>query len=220
MERSDFYDKTSGIDWEMEWVFAFRNIGGTASNSRTAIGTVLPLYPCGNSAPVLTFEGGDLAEKPVLFTTLFTSFAFDFALQQSLGGANFNYYILKQLPMPTPETLEQTHIEAEGKTESLREFLLTRGIELIWTSHSLDPLGEEISSTGGDGPFEWNEDRRSQLRAEVDAVVAKTYSISRDDFEYILDSFEILEELQQEEYGEYKRKNECLDAFDNLEVKL
>lgn len=219
MRDSDFQDKLSEIDWDKEWVFAFRNIGGAASNSRTAIGTVLPLYPCGNSAPILTFEGGDLAEKPVLFTTLFTSFIFDFALQQSLGGANFNHYILKQLPMPTPKTLKQTHIEIEGETRSLREFLLTRGGELIWTSHSLDPLGGEISSTVGEGPFEWNEERRSQLRAEVDAAVAKTYGLSREDFEYILNSFEILEELEQEEYGEYKRKKECLNAFDKLEIQ-
>ncbi|RAW46755.1 restriction endonuclease [Halorubrum sp. 48-1-W] len=220
MSDSDFQNILSEIDWNKDWLFAFRNIGGAASNSRTAIGTILPRYPCGNSAPILTFDGGDLAEKPVLFTTVFTSFVFDFALQQSLGGANFNYYILKQLPMPTPKTLEQTDIELEGEKTSLREFLLTRGGELIWTSHSLDSLGEEISSTVGNGPFEWNEERRSTLRAEIDAAVAKAYDLSREEFEYILDSFEILEEIEQEEYGEYKRKKECLNAFGKLEIQF
>ncbi len=219
MSESDFQDKLSEIDWNKEWMFAFRNIGRSISDSRTAMGTVLPLYPCGNSAPILTFGEGDLAEKPVLFTTIFTSFVFDFALQQSLGGANFNYYILKQLPMPTPETLEQVDVKIGDEKSSLRKFLLRRGGKLIWTSHSLDPLGEEISPTVGDGPFEWDEEQRSQLRAEIDAAVAKTYGLSREDFEYILDSFEILKELEQKEHGEYKQKRECLNAFGKLEIQ-
>jgi methylase of polypeptide subunit release factors len=219
LEEAKFEERVSEIGWDQEWIFSFRNTGGSASNSRTAIGTIIPLYPCGHSAPVLTFNDGDLAEKPVLFTTLFTSFVFDFALQQSLGGANLSYYILKQLPMPTPETLDELEVSTSKKTISLRNYLLKRGGELIWTSHSLDQLGQEISSTLGDGPFKWDQERRSQLRAEIDAAVAKAYYLSREDFEYILDSFEILEEIEQEEYGEYKRKKECLNAFDKLEIQ-
>ncbi|MFP9192771.1 Eco57I restriction-modification methylase domain-containing protein [Natrialbaceae archaeon A-CW1-1] len=219
VHETDFHNRMAELEWDKEWIFAFRNIGGSASNSRTTVGTVLPLYPCGHSAPVLAFSGGDLAEKPVLFTSLFTSFVFDFALQQSLGGANLSYYILKQLPMPTPQSLENIEVSIRDKTKSLRKFLLKRGGELIWTSHSLDPLGEKISSTVGDGPFTWNKERRSQLRAEIDAAVAKAYGLSREDFEYILDSFEILEELEQEKYGEYKRKKECLNAFDKLVIQ-
>ncbi len=218
LKKSEFEKRLSEIGWDREWIFSFRNTGGSSSNSRTAIGTVIPLYPCGHSAPVLSFNHGDLAEKPVIFTTLFTSFVFDFALQQSLGGANLSSYILKQLPMPTPETLEEVDVSVEGRKTSLRKFLLKRGGELIWTSHSLDQLGQEISSIVGDGPFTWDPERRSQLRAEIDAAVAKSYGLSREDFEYILDTFEILEEIEQEEYGEYKRKKECLDVFDKLEI--
>ncbi|CAJ53372.1 Eco57I restriction-modification methylase domain-containing protein [Haloquadratum walsbyi] len=220
VNEPDFQEQLSNLNWDREWIFSFRNVGGAASNSRTAIGTVLPMYPCGNSAPVLTFEEGNLGDKSVLFTTIFNSFVFDFALQQSLGGANFNYFILKQLPMPTPESLQQTQIEIKERVNSLREFLLRRGVELIWTSHSLDPLGESISSINVNGPFEWDSDRRRQLRAEVDAAVAKAYDISREDFEYILNSFEILKDLEQEEYGEYKRKKECLEAFDRLKIRF
>ena len=218
VSHSDFNKELESMEWGEEWLFAFRNTGGSASNSRTAIGTIIPLHPSGHSAPLLTFKGGNLAEKPVIFTTLFTSLVFDFALQQSLGGANLSYYILKQLPMPTPETVRKVDVVNGDKKSTLRHFLLKRGGKLMWTSHSLDPLGEELSHVLGDGPFEWNEKERNQWRAEIDAAVAQAYGLSREEFEFVLDSFEILEELEQEEYGEYKRKKDCLNAFDKLEI--
>ena len=46
---------------------------------------------------------------------------------------------------------------------------------------------------GYDGPpFVWDEERRAQLRADLDGIYAHLYGLSRDDFAYILDTFPIV----------------------------
>ena len=117
--------------------------------------------------------------------------------------------------MPTPERINELSVEISGESTSLREFLVSRGLKLIWTSHSLDDLGELSKRTQ---PYEWDEEERSQIRAEIDAAVVQSYELNRDDFEYILDSFEILKDIEMKEYGEYRRKKKCLAAFDRIYI--
>jgi hypothetical protein len=77
-------------------------------------------------------------------------------------------------------------------------------------------LGDDLESV--DGPYDWDESGRSNLRAEIDAAIAHVYDISRDDFAYILDQFNILRNRENEDYGEYQTKKDCLAAFDRIEV--
>ena len=45
---------------------------------------------------------------------------------------------------------------------------------------------------GYDGPpFAWDEDRRAQLRAELDAWYARAYGLTRDELRYILDPADV-----------------------------
>ena len=45
---------------------------------------------------------------------------------------------------------------------------------------------------GYDGPpFAWNEDRRALLRAELDALYARAYGLTRDELRYILDPADV-----------------------------
>ena len=57
---------------------------------------------------------------------------------------------------------------------------------------------------------------RSQLRAEIDAYIAHLYNLSRDEFEYILDSFPVLRKKEQHEFGEYMSKRKCLEEYDRI----
>jgi hypothetical protein len=87
---------------------------------------------------------------------------------------------------------------------------------LNWTSHSLDPLGEAVGID--EGPFEWDEDDRRRRRAKIDAAIAHIYGLKREQFEYILESFDILKEREISDLGEYRRKQECLEAFDRISI--
>jgi len=57
---------------------------------------------------------------------------------------------------------------------------------------------------------------RAQLRAEIDAYVAHLYGLSRDDFEYILGTFPVLEKKEQKAFGEFVSKRKCLEEYDRL----
>ena len=212
LNKEEFDQELDNIGWEQDWIFAFRNVARSHTDFRTSVGTIIPCYPCGNSAPVLTFDDPSV-EKAMVFTSLFTSFAFDFTLRQSIGGANLNLYILKQLPMPSPETIKNTTLEKEGERINSWDYLYERSVKLTWTSHSLDALGQE---TNFEGPFIWDDEERRQHRAEIDAAIAKIYGLSSSEFEFILNEFRVLKDKESDEFGEFRSKKNCLREFDKL----
>jgi hypothetical protein len=215
VNESEFEDRKKEIGWDSNWAFAFRNITNTTTNFRTAIGTLTPAYPFGHSAPILTFDDG--AEQALIFSTLFNSFVFDFALRQSIGGANFTLYILKQLPMPTRQRIKSYKFVEDETEQPLEEYLIEAGLDLCWTSHSLDPLGRSVEPDGD--PRVWDQEERNDIRAKTDASIAKLYGIDRDDFSYILDDFDILRDREIEEYGEYVTKSRCLHYYDTIRIE-
>jgi hypothetical protein len=76
-------------------------------------------------------------------------------------------------------------------------------------------------------PFIWNDTRRAQARAELDARIAKLYGLTRDELRYILDpadvygpdfpgeTFRVLKEKETKLYGEYRTRRLVLEAWDN-----
>ena len=57
---------------------------------------------------------------------------------------------------------------------------------------------------------------RAQIRAEIDAYVAHLYSLSRDEFAYILDTFPVLKKKEEKAFGEFMSKRKCLEEYDRL----
>lgn len=101
-------------------------------------------------------------------------------------------------------------------------------LELTYTSHSLAPFARDL---GYDGPpFTWEEDRRAQLRADLDAFYARAYGLSKDDLRYILDpadvkgedypseTFRVLKEKEIKQFGEYRTRRLVLEAWDRMEA--
>lgn len=80
-------------------------------------------------------------------------------------------------------------------------------------------------------PFKWDETRRAILRAELDAYYAKLYGLTRDELRYILDpkdvygpdfpgeTFRVLKDKEEREYGEYRKRRLVLEPWDRLEEK-
>jgi hypothetical protein len=75
-------------------------------------------------------------------------------------------------------------------------------------------------------PFPWDEDRRAQLKAEIDARIAHLYGLTRKEVEYILDpetlyptncptvTFPGLKNKELKVYGEYRTQRLLLAAYD------
>ncbi len=80
-----------------------------------------------------------------------------------------------------------------------------------------------------DKPYIWNEERRAQLRAELDAWYARAYGLTRDELRYILDpadvhgpdfpgeTFRVLKEKETAKFGEYRTRRLVLEAWDAWE---
>ncbi len=89
------------------------------------------------------------------------------------------------------------------------------------------PLAHDLCYDGP--PFAWDEDRRAQLRAELDAWYARAYGLTRDELRYILDpaevkgadypseTFRVLKTNEIRRFGEYRTARLVLQAWDALE---
>lgn len=61
-----------------------------------------------------------------------------------------------------------------------------------------------------------DEQTRDELRAELDALIFHLYGLSRNDAEYILDTFPIVKRKDEAIYGEFRTKRLILEYFDAL----
>jgi hypothetical protein len=65
-------------------------------------------------------------------------------------------------------------------------------------------------------PFRWNPERRALLRAELDAAFFHLYGLSRDDADYVMDTFPIVKRKDEAAHGEYRTKRLILEAYDAM----
>ncbi|MFT4037799.1 MAG: N-6 DNA methylase [Thermomicrobiales bacterium] len=181
------------------WLLGYRNTTNS-TNARTAIFSFLPLAATGHKILLVFSE-----QPPELIAILLAnlnSIVFDFAARQKVGGTDFSYFILKQLPVLTPSTYGNV----------LNEFIVSRVLELSYTAVDLRSLASDLGYEGT--PFEWDENRRQLFRAELDGIYAHLYKLSREDFTYILDQFPIVKRRDGAAYGEYRTARLCLEAYD------
>jgi hypothetical protein len=66
-------------------------------------------------------------------------------------------------------------------------------------------------------PFKWDEERRAHLRAELDALYGHLYGLTREELDYILDTFPIVRRKDEERWGEYRTKRLVLEYYERLE---
>jgi len=201
--------------WNYKWLIAFRGITSKALE-RSVIFSILPLVGVGNSAPAVVMSLSD-PKLAACFLGNLNSLVLDYVARQKISGANFNFFIVKQLPVLPPAAYAPNDIA----------FITPRVLELVYTAYDLRPFAIDMGYTGES--FIWNEERRALLRAELDAYYAKLYGLTRDELRYILDpqdvygpdfpgeTFRVLKEREVKQYGEYRTRRLVLEAWDRLE---
>lgn len=199
--------------WQREWLIGWRDIC-RATDERTVIAGAIPRSGVGDKF-LLAMPGVDARAAAALLATM-SSLSFDFVARQKLGGTSLKYFTMKQLVAPPPSAFTPDDLA----------FIITRVLELTYTSHSMKPFAEDLGYTGA--PFAWNEDRRASLRFELDAKIAKLYGLTRNQLRYILDpadvygpdypseTFRVLKNNDIAKYGEYRTAKLVLQAFDQL----
>lgn len=195
--------------WNRRWLLGWRDIC-RSTDQRTVIASLIPRVAVGHTTPLLFSEA-----PPVLVAALYAnlcSFILDYAARQKVGGTHLTYGYLKQLPVLPPSTYEQATPWSDKTL--LRDWILPRVLELTYTAWDLEAFGKDV---GYDGPpFRWDAGRRFLLRAELDAAFFHLYGISREDADYILDTFPIVRKNDEKAHGEYRTKRVILEVYDAM----
>ncbi|MEZ5151987.1 Eco57I restriction-modification methylase domain-containing protein [Rhodococcus zopfii] len=193
------------IPWDREWLCGWCDVT-SSTNERTAIPAIIPRTAVGHTFPLMLPR-----VSPELMAALIaaqSSLVFDFVSRQKVGGAHMAVMTWKQLPVPSPQSME-------GHTE----FVTPRVLELVFTAHDMAGFARDLGDNGL--PFQWNDERRAQVRAELDAYFFHLYGIARDDVTYILESFQSqsgggLKNNEIAKYGTYRTKDLVLAAYDRM----
>jgi hypothetical protein len=193
-----------------QWLFGYRNITNT-TNERTLVASMMPPSGTGNSVLLLAHPK---AEHPIVralaLGTFLGTLVVDYASRQKLGGSNFTYNYFRQIPVLNLEALVGDCETPLGTR--LLSWLISRAIELSCFPRALEGALAEIGASTA--PQAWDASRRRTIRCELDALAFHLYGISRDDVDYILDTFPIVAAREQEQFGEYRLKLEILEIYD------
>ncbi|MEV4439865.1 DNA methyltransferase [Streptomyces sp. NPDC049577] len=194
------------LNWERQWLVGWRDVVRT-TDERTAIAAFLPKAAVGHKFPLLFPQ-----VSPHLTATLVatqSSLAFDYVSRQKVGAISMALFVWKQLPVPHPDDLDRH-----------ASFLVPRTLELVYSAWDMEPLANDLGEFGP--PFVWHEERRSQIRAELDAYFFHLYGVSREDTDYILESFQTenggLKNNEIAKYGEYRTKRLVLAEYHRMEA--
>ena len=191
------------------WFLVYRKIT-QATNERTSIAAIIPKRPCGDSLIIV----GDLsAVNAGLLCAILNSFVYDYCARQKVAGTNFNHWIWHQLPIPLYEDFIET-CPFLGGGQTLLDWISPRVLELTYTAWDLELFAKDCCFEGP--PFDWNEDRRFQLRCELDAAFFNLYGVARNDVEYIMGTFSIIKRKDEAKYGNYRTKDTILALYDAL----
>ncbi len=183
-----------------DWFLVYRMITN-ATNERTMVASIIPCYPCGNSLSIIETE--DLSKGLFLLASL-NSVAFDFLTRQTVGGTNFNHWILKQLPV----------VDYNKVNNELLKTIQEKVFQLSYTANDLKPMAEEYGYAGN--PFIWNDKERFQLQCELDAIYAHLYGLEKEEMDYILETFPIVKRKDIAKYGSYHTKETILKLYDEF----
>ena len=170
-----------------EWMLGVRDITNS-TNERTVLSSLFPRAAVGNNLPLI-LESRD----PKLLTAVLSSFALDFVARPKVGGVHLNFFIANQLPVLPPATFS---------SECQWRRVVTVG---NWTARRVDMLTEGC----------WD-DRRPQLRAELDAAMFHLFEMVRPEVDYVMDTFPIVKRKDEAAYGEYRTKRLILETYDAM----
>ncbi|WP_326642318.1 N-6 DNA methylase [Streptosporangium sp. NBC_01755] len=192
------------VGWGRDWLCGWRDVCRT-TDERTAIPAFLPRAAVGHTYPLMLPR-----VSPVLTAALVaaqSSLVFDFVSRQKVGGIHMALMTWKQLPVPAPQ-----------RVEFHTSFLAPRVLELVYTAHDMAGLARDLGDSGA--PFKWDENRRAQIRAELDAYFFHLYGISASDVDYILETFQTenggLKNNEIAKYGTYRTKDLVLAEYDRM----
>lgn len=195
LDHKNYYDNK--LNYTKHRIACRRQSAST--NERTLVVTI---------APKMTFFADNLAEIDITYQShspesitqeqcyicaLFNSFVLDYTIRQRIT-TNLSFFYIDQFPVPRliPGDAGFTPISIKAA-------------QLICTVPEFDALAREAGLRGWhDGATDPAE--RARLRAELDALVARLYNLTEEEFSHVLGAFPIVkEEVKQAALEEFRR---------------
>ena len=199
----------SDVVQSLQWLLAFKDI--TAStNVRTMIAAIVPQVGCGHTLPILIPAECDFnGESAACLLANLNSFCFDYVARQKVQATHLMWYIVEQLPVIAPADYDHS-LGAITARDLVRALVL----RLTYTAHDMAPFARDLGYDGE--PFIWDEEERRHLRARLDALYFHLYGLSRDDAEYVLDTFPIVRREDEAACGTYRTRDMTLAYMNAL----
>ncbi|MBM7067577.1 hypothetical protein [Actibacterium sp. 188UL27-1] len=189
---------------EREWSFSWRDVG---PSERTFVGTAIPRTAAGDTAYLLC--PGRSAEENVALVGILGSLVCDYAARQKSN--RMKYFVVEQIPAIAPDVLS-SNFDFLGC--SAGDFLTKRVLELCYTNEEMIGLARDLQHHSL--PYRWVPARREVLQAEVDGALMHLYGLSRDQADWLLDSFTVLRKYEERDHGEFRTKRLVLEAYDAM----
>lgn len=202
--------------WARPWYIGWRRNARNTDERTMIAGSVSANAGVGDSLFLLNTNTDSRRLAGLLANS--NTLALDFAARQKVSGSNMSYYFINQFPFFPPAFY----------TEPRLAFTTPKVLELTYTSNSLAPFARDLGFDGS--PFRWDDERRTHLRADLDAFYARAYGLTRDELRYILDpadvkgpdypseTFRVLKEREIRQHGEYRTRRLVLGAWDRMEA--
>ena len=202
------YEVDQSMSPNVGWTIAYRRVSIT-TNARTMISAMVPKSGFGDSVFLLMPASGLSAYDASLVVANFNSFSFDFITRQKMHGINLSWYLLEQLPVIAPADYDRSF----GATLA-RDLVRDHVLRLTYTAHDMAPFARDLGYDGE--PFIWDEEERRHLRARLDALYFHLYGLSRDDAEYVLNTFPIVRRKDEAAFGTYRTRDMTLAYMNAL----
>ena len=199
----------SAIPQTLGWSLGFRDIA-RPTDVRTMIASIIPQVGCGHTLPILIPYSGQLdALGAACLTANLNSFGLDYVSRQKVQGTHLTWYTVEQLPVIAPADYDRSF----GATTA-RDLVRDHVLRLTYTAHDMAPFARDLGYDGE--PFIWDEEERRHLRARLDALYFHLYGLSRDDAEYVLDTFPIVRREDEAACGTYRTRDMTLAYMNAL----
>ncbi|GHE94481.1 SAM-dependent DNA methyltransferase [Streptomyces griseoluteus] len=187
--------------WRESWHLGWRDVT-SPTNERTVIVSLVPDSAAANSLPTSLIAPHLVSRVGELVASL-SSFALDYVARLKVGGVHLNFFLCNQFPVPAPQ-----------HTAGHQAFIRSRVLELTYSSYDMQPFAITLGDMRS--PFRWDSARRQVIQAELNALFFHLYGISRDDADYILDTFPIVRRKDEAKYGTYRTKELILAEYDRM----
>lgn len=211
--KNEIGEKRTRSLFQHKWILVFRDITSPVV-IRTAIAAILPHYCTTETCRCVFIKNDPVIKYAITFISVFNSFIFDFVSRTKFSGNHLSTFIVKQLPMVSPNDVS----ELCGKIFPNNCWFDLSVLELTYTAWDLEPFSEDYGCYNP--PFIWNAERRFLISCELDAALFHLLGIQREDVAYIMETFPIVKRKDEQVHGHFRTKDTILEIYDEMAMVI